>query len=164
VRTKILALFAVVLFEVVFSQDIAKSNTPFKQESPLRFSEPIDNIITDLETFIPNYMKNENTQRRFVEDYLYSYFERLDASGISYYSMLGNDDCQAVLPNWQALVKTYPRLHDLTEEWIPLADDLAICGCNYIPDGHNATVRMHIKGAGLSELTALARVFRSGRA
>jgi len=30
-------------------------------------------------------------------------------------------------------------------------------------DGHNATVRMHIKGAGLSELTALTRVFRSGR-
>ena len=30
-------------------------------------------------------------------------------------------------------------------------------------DGHNATVRMYIKGAGLSELTALARVFRSGR-
>ena len=39
-----------------------------------------------------------------------------------------------MLPNWQALVKTYPRLHDLTEEWIPLADGLAICGCNYIPD------------------------------
>ena len=30
-------------------------------------------------------------------------------------------------------------------------------------DGHNATVRMHIKGAGLSELTALAGVLRSGR-
>jgi hypothetical protein len=29
--------------------------------------------------------------------------------------------------------------------------------------GHNTTVRMHIKGVGLSELTALARVFRSGR-
>ena len=28
-------------------------------------------------------------------------------------------------------------------------------------EGHNATARMHIKGAGLSELTALARVFRS---
>jgi len=31
-------------------------------------------------------------------------------------------------------------------------------------EGHNATtVRMHIKGVGLSELTALAGVFRSGR-
>jgi hypothetical protein len=30
-------------------------------------------------------------------------------------------------------------------------------------EGHNATVRMHIKGAGLSELMALARVFRSDR-
>jgi len=30
-------------------------------------------------------------------------------------------------------------------------------------DGHNATVRMHIKGAGLSELMALAGVLRSGR-
>ena len=30
-------------------------------------------------------------------------------------------------------------------------------------DGHNATVRIHINGAGVSELTALAHVFRSGR-
>jgi len=30
-------------------------------------------------------------------------------------------------------------------------------------EGHNATVRMHIKGVGLSELTALAGVLRSGR-
>ena len=30
-------------------------------------------------------------------------------------------------------------------------------------DGPNATVRMHIKGVGVSELTALAGVFRSGR-
>jgi hypothetical protein len=30
-------------------------------------------------------------------------------------------------------------------------------------EGHNATVRMHIKGAGLSELTALVGVLRSGR-
>jgi CubicO group peptidase (beta-lactamase class C family) len=59
-RTKTVALFAVVLFEVAFSQDMTESNTPFMQESPLRFSEPIDNIITDLEIFIPNYMKNEN--------------------------------------------------------------------------------------------------------
>jgi len=33
-----------------------------------------------------------------------------------------------------ALVRTSPRLHDLTEGWLPLADGLAICGCNYIPD------------------------------
>ena len=30
--------------------------------------------------------------------------------------------------------------------------------------GSDVMVRMHIKGAGLSELTALARVFRSGQA
>jgi len=30
-------------------------------------------------------------------------------------------------------------------------------------DGHGATVRMHIRGAGLSELASLAGVFRSGR-
>jgi CubicO group peptidase (beta-lactamase class C family) len=59
-RTKILALFAVVLFAVISSQDIAKSNTPFKQELSLRFSEPLENIISDLEIFIPNYMKNEH--------------------------------------------------------------------------------------------------------
>ncbi len=59
-RTKILALFIVVLSQVVFGQDITESNTPFRQELPLRFSEPLDAIITDLEIFIPNYMKNEN--------------------------------------------------------------------------------------------------------
>jgi len=31
-------------------------------------------------------------------------------------------------------------------------------------DGRGATVRMHIRGAGLSELSSLAGVFRSGRA
>jgi hypothetical protein len=56
-RIKTIALFAVVLIKVTFAQDITESNTPFKQESPLRFSEPIDNIITDLEIFIPNYIK-----------------------------------------------------------------------------------------------------------
>ena len=30
-------------------------------------------------------------------------------------------------------------------------------------DGSDVTVRMHIRGAGLSDLTSLARVFRSGR-
>ena len=30
-------------------------------------------------------------------------------------------------------------------------------------DGHGESVRMHIRGAGLSELTSLASVFRSGR-
>jgi CubicO group peptidase (beta-lactamase class C family) len=59
-RIKTIALFAVVLIKVTFAQDITESNTPFKQESPLRFSEAIDNIITDLEMFIPNYIKTEN--------------------------------------------------------------------------------------------------------
>ncbi len=74
------------------------------------------------------------TQRRFIERYLRPYLEQLTASGISYYGMLGNDDCRAVLPDWQDLVRTSGRLRDLTEGWLPLADGLAICGCNYIPD------------------------------
>ena len=67
-------------------------------------------------------------QRRFVKEYLRPYQERLGAAGISYYGMLGNDDCRTVLPDWQDLVQTFPRLHDLTERWLPLADGLAICG------------------------------------
>ena len=59
-RTKILSLFVVVLSGIVFGQDITESSTPFKQELSLRFSEPLDAVISDLETFIPNYMKNEN--------------------------------------------------------------------------------------------------------
>ncbi len=75
-----------------------------------------------------------SAQRRFIEGILGPYLERLVAAGISYYGMLGNDDCRAVLPDWQDLVRTSPRVHDLTEGWLTLADGLAICGCNYIPD------------------------------
>jgi uncharacterized protein len=74
------------------------------------------------------------SQRQFIQGDLGPYLERLSAAGISYYGMLGNDDCRAVLPDWQELVRTFPLVHDLTEGWLPLADGLTICGCNYIPD------------------------------
>ena len=59
-RIKTIALFVALLFEVAFCQDITESNILFNQETPLRFSESVDEIIEDLEIFIPNYMKNEN--------------------------------------------------------------------------------------------------------
>jgi Icc-related predicted phosphoesterase len=74
------------------------------------------------------------TQRRFIEQYLRTYLERFVAAGIFYYGMLGNDDCRAVLPDWQELVRTSPGVHDLTDGWVTLAEGLATCGCNYIPD------------------------------
>jgi len=74
------------------------------------------------------------TQRIFIEEYLSAYFERLNSYGISYYGMLSNDDCKAVLPYWQKLVATYSNLHDLTDGWMDLGENLAISGCNYIPD------------------------------
>jgi len=74
------------------------------------------------------------TQRRFIGEYLRPYLERLAAAGISYCGMLGNDDCRAVLDDWQELVRTSSRVHDLTEGWLPLGEGVAICGCNYIPD------------------------------
>ena len=55
----------------------------------------------------------------------------------------------------------------LKPEFIELLPDTVTPGgvefmIEWIED-HNAIVRMHIKGAGLSELTALAGVLRSGR-
>jgi len=74
------------------------------------------------------------TQRRFIGEYLRPYLERLAAAGISYYGMLGNDDCRAVLGDWQELVRASSRVHDLTEGWLLLGDGVTICGCNYVPD------------------------------
>jgi Icc-related predicted phosphoesterase len=74
------------------------------------------------------------TQRLFIEEYLSSYFERLDSYGISYYGMLANDDCKAVLPCWQKLVASYSNLYDLTDGWMGVGENMSISGCNYIPD------------------------------
>ncbi len=56
----------------------------------------------------------------------------------------------------------------------PTPDFIELVGCVMTPgsvectiewiDGSDVTVRMHIKGAGLSDLTSLARAFRSGQA
>lgn len=74
------------------------------------------------------------SQREFIRGYLGPYVEKLSAAGISYYGMLGNDDCRAVLPDWLDLVRSFPLAHDLTGGWLPLAEGLRVCGCNYIPD------------------------------
>ena len=38
----------------------AHAASPPQQEPPLRFSEPVDAIVADLERFIPQYMREEN--------------------------------------------------------------------------------------------------------
>jgi len=121
------------MFRLLYVTDLHGWTDGYEQTFTIAQEEEITTIVNGGD-MLPHAQDLIITQRRFIEEYLYSYFERLDASGISYYGMLGNDDCQAVLPNWQALVRSHPKLHDLTEEWIPLADGLTICGCNYIPD------------------------------
>ena len=62
-RIKILICFiyvSVVLVATIYSQEIRESYTLSEQELSLRFSEPVDTIISDLKIFIPNYMNNEN--------------------------------------------------------------------------------------------------------
>ena len=121
------------MFRLLYVTDLHGWIDGYEQISIVAQEEEITTIVNGGDMF-PHAKDLILTQRRFIEEYLYFYFERLDASGISYYGMLANDDCQAVLPNWRELVRTYPKLRDLTEEWIPLADGLAVCGCNYIPD------------------------------
>lgn len=50
----------VVLVSTICGQNITESKPLFDQELPLRFTEPVDTIITDLRVFIPNYMNTEN--------------------------------------------------------------------------------------------------------
>jgi Icc-related predicted phosphoesterase len=121
------------MFRLLYVTDLHGWTDGYEQISIIAQEEEITTIVNGGD-MLPHGRDLIFTQRRFIEEYLYSHFEKLDVSGISYYGMLGNDDCQAVLPDWQKLVRTYPRLYDLTEEWMPLADGLAICGCNYVPD------------------------------
>lgn len=121
------------MFRLLYVTDLHGWTDGYEQISIIAQEEEITTIVNGGD-MLPHAKDLIFAQRRFIEEYLYSYFERLDASGISYFGMLGNDDCQVVLANWQELVRTYPKLHDLTEERISLADGLTICGCNYIPD------------------------------
>lgn len=54
------AFFAVVLGMVAFGHGTTRALTPPMQEPPLRLSEPTDSISADLESFIPDYMQEQN--------------------------------------------------------------------------------------------------------
>ena len=56
----LLALFAIVLGTAAYGQAAAFAATPSWQEPPLRLSEPVDAVITDLESYIPEYMQDQN--------------------------------------------------------------------------------------------------------
>ncbi|MHC4180294.1 MAG: hypothetical protein ACYSWU_22545, partial [Planctomycetota bacterium] len=81
------------------------------------------------------------------------------ALGLKYYSLkkhldqAGADD---LIP-----AKTEPDFIELVGD--VMTPDSIECTVEWV-DGSDVTVRMHIKGAGLSNLTSLARVFRSGQA
>ena len=121
------------MFRVIYVTDLHGWVEGYEQIYVIAREEEITTIVNGGD-MLPHAQNLIVTQRQFIEEYLHPYFERVDASGISYYSMLGNDDCGAVLPDWQTLVKSHPGLHDLTEGWEPLGDGLVISGCNFIPD------------------------------
>lgn len=85
------------------------------------------------------------------------------ALNVKYYSLKKHlDQADAAA---SVLSKTEPHFIELTPGTMTaggVAKPQVECTIEWV-DGHNATVRMHIKGAGLSELTALAGVLRSGR-
>jgi len=81
------------------------------------------------------------------------------ALGLKYYSLKKHIDevgADELVP-----AKTKP-------DFIELVPEVVTPGCVECmiewADGSGATVRMHIRGAGLSELASVAGVFRSGRA
>ena len=129
------------MFRLLYVTDLHGWTGGYERIAAIAQEEGITTIVNGGDMF-PHGRDLVSVQRRFIEQYLRPYLGRLGAAGIarsgasamSYYGMLGNDDCRAVLPDWLDLVRTSPRLHDLTEGWLPLADGLTICGCNYIPD------------------------------
>jgi Icc-related predicted phosphoesterase len=121
------------MLRLLYVTDLHGWTRGYEQIAAIAQEEGITTVVNGGDMF-PHGRDLVVTQRRFIVKYLCPYLERLSASGISYYGMLGNDDCRAVLADWLDLVRTSPRLHDLTEGWLPLADGLAIGGCNYIPD------------------------------
>jgi Icc-related predicted phosphoesterase len=121
------------MFRLLYVTDLHGWTGAYERIAAIAQEEEITTVVNGGD-MLPHGRDLVFTQRRFMEEYLGPYLERLGACGVSYYGMLGNDDCRAVLPDWLDLVRTSPRLHDLTEGWLPLADRLAICGCNYIPD------------------------------
>jgi len=56
----LLALFAIVLGIVAYDQTVTLAATPPWQELPLRLSEPVETIVVDLESYIPEYMCEKN--------------------------------------------------------------------------------------------------------
>jgi Icc-related predicted phosphoesterase len=121
------------MFRLLYVTDLHGWTGGYERIAAIAQEEEITTIVNGGDIF-PHGRDLISVQRRFIEGYLGPYLERLATAGTSYYGMLGNDDCRAVLPDWLDLVRTSTRLHDLTEGWLPLADGLAICGCNYIPD------------------------------
>jgi len=135
-RTKTLALFAVVLFEVAFGQGITESNTSLKRELPLRFSEPLETTITDLEVFIPNYMKNKNipgVQIALIQDGIIAWTEgfgkknTITRKPVTSNTLFEVASLSKVVTAYMALrlvdegeISLAKPLHDyLSEEWLP---------------------------------------------
>jgi CubicO group peptidase (beta-lactamase class C family) len=56
----LLAMLAVLLGMAAYGQAAALAATPSGQEPPLRLSEPLDDIITDLESYIPERMREDD--------------------------------------------------------------------------------------------------------
>ena len=56
-RNRYIGLVALVLLLVCGGQIAA---SPMQQEVPLRFAEPVDGIVADLESFIPQYVREQN--------------------------------------------------------------------------------------------------------
>jgi len=56
----LLAMLAVLLGMAAYGQAAALAVTPSGQEPPLRLSEPLDDIITDLESYIPERMREDD--------------------------------------------------------------------------------------------------------
>ncbi len=94
------------MFRLIYVTDLHGWIEGYEQISVIAQEDEITAIVNGGD-MLPHARDLILTQKRFIEEYLHPYFERLDASGISYYSMLGNDDCP---PAWAGTVRRTPGL------------------------------------------------------
>ncbi len=50
------------------------------------------------------------------------------------HDLLSDDDLRAVWDSWKELVNGHDNVHDLTETWQGIGEDVNIRGCSYVPD------------------------------
>lgn len=121
------------MFRFLYTTDLHGWTKGYQAVFQAALDHEIATIINGGDMF-PKDSAEIQEQQMFVEEFLNAYVKCLNAYGIDYYGMFGNDDMQSVQGCWQELVAHYDNAYDLTDAWRSIGPDLIIRGCSYVPD------------------------------